>query len=60
MGDVKDGTGGGQNSLPTRGLTTVSRWDEEHHEVPIELVNGRVSDVEPRVRSSRAPSLPSG
>jgi hypothetical protein len=34
-------------------LATVRRWDEEHHEVAIELVNGRVSDVETRVRSSR-------
>jgi hypothetical protein len=34
-------------------LTTVRRWDEEHHEVSIELVDGRVSDVETRVRSSR-------
>jgi hypothetical protein len=34
-------------------LATVSHWDEEHHEVAIELVDGRVSDVETRVRSSR-------
>jgi hypothetical protein len=34
-------------------LATVSRWDEEHHEVAIELVDGRVRDVETRVRSSR-------
>jgi hypothetical protein len=44
--------------VPHRGLrvgwlTTVSRWDEEHHEVVIDLVDGRVSDVETRVRSSR-------
>jgi len=35
-------------------FATVSRWDEEHREVAIELVDGRVSDVETRVRSSRA------
>jgi hypothetical protein len=40
-------------------LGTVSRWDEEHHEVAIELVNGRVSDVEARVRSSRS-AAPNG
>jgi hypothetical protein len=34
-------------------FATVSRWDEEHHEVAIELVDGRVRDVETRVRSSR-------
>ena len=35
-------------------LATVRRWDEEHHEVAIELVDGRVRDVETRVRSSGA------
>jgi hypothetical protein len=40
-------------------LATVSRWDEEHHEVAIELVDGRVSDVETRVRSARQPGEPS-
>jgi hypothetical protein len=39
-------------------LSTVSRWDEEHHEVAIELIDGRVSDVETRVRSSRSPAPP--
>jgi hypothetical protein len=37
-------------------LATVRRWDEEHHEVAIELVYDRVSDVETRVRSSRSPA----
>jgi hypothetical protein len=37
-------------------LATVRRWDEEHHEVAIELVDDRVSDVETRVRSSRSPT----
>ena len=40
-------------------LATVRRWDEEHHEVAIELVDGRVSDVETRVHSSRSPAPPS-
>jgi hypothetical protein len=39
-------------------LTTVSRWDEEHHEVAIELRDGRVSDVETRVRSSQSSASP--
>jgi hypothetical protein len=39
-------------------LSTVSRWDEEHHEIAIELVDDRVSDVETRVRSSRSPAPP--
>ena len=39
-------------------LATVSRWDEEHREVAIELVDGRVSDVETRVRSSRPTAEP--
>jgi hypothetical protein len=39
-------------------LATVSRWDEEHHEVAIEMVDGRVSDVETRVHSSRPPPAP--
>ena len=39
-------------------LATVSRWDEEHHEVAIELVDGRVSDVQTRVRSSRPSAGP--
>jgi hypothetical protein len=39
-------------------LATVSHWDEEHHEVAIELVDGRVSDVETRVRSSRPSAEP--
>ena len=34
-------------------LATVSHWDEEFHEISIELVDGRVSDVETRIRSSR-------
>jgi hypothetical protein len=40
-------------------LATVAHWDEEHHEIAIELVDGRVSDVETRVRSSRLPPEPS-
>jgi hypothetical protein len=48
-----------QQRLRLGPLSTVSRWDEEHHEVAIELVDGRVSDVETRVRSSRSPAPPS-
>jgi hypothetical protein len=40
-------------------LATVRRWDEEHHEVAIEMVDGHVSDIETRVRSSRSPAPPS-
>jgi hypothetical protein len=47
-----------QRRLRVGWLSTVSRWDEEHQEVAIELVNGRVSDVETRVRASRAPAGP--
>lgn len=39
-------------------VATVSRWDEEHQEVSIGLVDGRVSDVETRVRSSWPSSAP--
>jgi hypothetical protein len=39
-------------SLRLGRFATVSRWDEEHHEVAIELVDGRVSDVETRIHSS--------
>src|SRR5262245_30706260 len=45
-----------QRRLRLGPLATVSRWDEEHHEVAIQLVDGRVSDVETRVRSSRLPA----
>lgn len=34
-------------------FAAVSRWDDEHHEVEIKFVDGRVSDVETRVRRSR-------
>jgi hypothetical protein len=48
-----------QRRLRLGRLATVRRWDEEHHELAIELLDGRVSDVETRVRSSRSPSSPS-
>ena len=47
-----------QRRLRLGRLATVRRWDEEHHELAIELLDGRVSDVETRVRSSRSPSSP--
>jgi hypothetical protein len=34
-------------------LANVSRWDVEHHEVDIELQDGRVSNVQARVRRSK-------
>jgi hypothetical protein len=34
-------------------LATVSHWDEEHHEVEINLENDRVTDVQTRVRRFR-------
>jgi hypothetical protein len=53
----------GQRRVPQRGfrlgpVATVSRWDEEHQEIAIGLVDGRVSDVETRLRSSRPPAPP--
>jgi len=47
-----------QRRLRLGRLATVRRWDEEHHEIAIELLDGRVSEVETRVRSSRSPSSP--
>jgi hypothetical protein len=34
-------------------LATVSRWDEEHHEIQITVENDRVRDVQTRVRRAR-------
>lgn len=34
-------------------LTTVSRWDVEHHEVQIDVAGGLVTDVRAQVRRSR-------
>jgi hypothetical protein len=46
--------------VPHRGLrlgwlATVRRWDEEDHEVEIDFEDDRVSEVETRIRRSRAP-----
>ena len=37
-------------------LTTVRHWEEEHHELEIELEAGRVSAVQSRIRRVRAAS----
>ena len=35
-------------------LTTVRHWEEEHHELEIELESGHVSAVQSRIRRARA------
>jgi len=48
----------GRRVVPQRKRTfgwvaTVGRWDVEHHEVEIEIAEGRVRDVQTRVRRTR-------
>ncbi len=52
----------GQRTVPHRGrrfgwFATVSHWDTEHHEVQIDFEQGRVRDIQARIRRTRlAPS----